>query len=918
VDALELTDQLGATLAVAAPAGQLPPSAVATLEAALTRYRGDFLHGFALRDGQGFEGWMLAEQERLRQLVLAARNALVAHYLACGTPEPGLVHANHVLTTDPFHEEMHRHMLLLLAQAGQRGAALAHYERYCRLLQTELALSPAAETTALYERIRQGELGAAAPTIPGVQAATPAPTALPLPATSFVGREAELAHLTAQLAQPQCRLLTLVGPGGTGKTRLALEAARQLAPAFASGVAFVALAPVASPDLLAATIAAALGFRFSGTQDQETQLLDYLRPHHMLLVLDNCEHLLAGAGLVAAMHEAAPGLTLLATSRERFNLEAEWVEDVAGLDYPVGDRSPELDGEPAELEGYAAIQLFVQRLRQVQPTFQLTAENRAAVLDICQLVRGLPLALELAASWGRSLGCTQIAQEIKRSADFLATSMRDKPTRHRSLRAVFNHSWQLLNAVEQAALSACSVFRGSFSTEAGAAVAAPAGVATKRDSLLVLHTLSALVEKSLLRHEADGRFTMHELLRQFAEEHVQADAAAELAARQRHSTWYGSWLHARQADFSGPGLRAALAELQNDIDNVRAGWAWAVAHSDAEQISRYLPGLVAFYDNQSRFEEAFDTFANALITLSPASVSPLLRAMLLTRQALFGERLGRYDEAEVLLLEALTLLEPLDNACEQGLALRVRGWVAERQGTFEHAKGLYQQSLAHYQRCGDQWGVASAYHGLGSIHEGLKEYAEAQRFTEASLTLRREIGDQRGVAFSLNNLGIIHEMLGNFGEAVRCYQESQTLFLALDDRWAMLLPLSNLGDVATTQGDYQSAYNYYRQGLQIALERAIVPKAMLLLVKMAQLMAQIGADEQAVELLALPLQSPTTEQTFRVQAQQLLETISGRLPMYVVTAALQRGVVRNPPAAATQLNLTLRLPPKTSPEEVLV
>jgi predicted ATPase len=379
---------------------------------------------------------------------------------------------------------------------------------------------------------------------------------LPAEPTSFVGREKELAELLRLLTNPNCRLLTLVGPGGIGKTRLAIQAARAFQQETAQAVYFVPLQSVSSGEGLISAVVDALKFPLSGQAAPQLQLLHYLRDKTLLLILDNFEQFLGAGGalFLPDLLEAAPSVKLLVTSREVLNLQEEWLYPVQALPYP-GDVD-----QTDDITDYSAIQLFVERAQRVRRDFSLV-EEQTSVSRICRLVEGMPLAIELAASWTKTMPCALIAAEIERSLNFLTSKLRNLPEQHRSMRAVFDHSWALLSPEEQRVFKRLSIFRGGFRREAAEQVAGA--------SLL---NLSALVDKSLLRWDPDGRYQIHELLRQYAEEHLH-DALEELAdIHYLHCAYYANFLESRWAGILAGKQREVRAEITADLDNIRAAW----------------------------------------------------------------------------------------------------------------------------------------------------------------------------------------------------------------------------------------------------------------------------------------------------------------------------------------------------------
>jgi predicted ATPase/DNA-binding SARP family transcriptional activator len=552
------------------------------LHRAVELYQGDFLDGFYVSEALAFEEWVLGRRSLLKGHVLQALHTLVTRHLEREEYAAGIDYANNLLAIEPWREETHRHLMVLLARSRQRSAALAQYETCRRVLARELQVEPMHETTALYEHIRA--------------AAAPPPHNLPPQPTAFVGRQAELAEVTRFLSNPGAQLLTLVGPGGIGKTRLALQAAaRCVEPEasydthFADGVFVVPLAVglpgmgEAQPSLIAA-MADALQFSFQGPVHPQAQLLGYLREKRMLLVLDNFEHLVAEARQLGDILRLAPGIKLLVTSRTRLNLQEEWLLELTGLEYPSGGAEGEAPAAQAArpLEAYSAIALFVQQARRVRPGFVLEAASEPAVVRICQLAEGVPLAIELAASWLRVLSGAEILAELEQGLDFLTSSLQNVPARHRSLRAVFEHSWALLPPLEQSLFQRLSVFRGGFRREAAASVVGAS-----------LPLLAGLADKSLLRRNADGRNEVHELLRQYADEHLRADAAEFEQVHDQHCHYYADLLTAYQPQLQGTGaeLQAAMATLNAERENVRAAWNWAVEHRKIVELNQFMDCL---------------------------------------------------------------------------------------------------------------------------------------------------------------------------------------------------------------------------------------------------------------------------------------------------------------------------------------
>jgi len=576
---------------------------------------------------------------------------------------------------------------------------------------------------------------------------------LPIPATSFVGRSHELTRIADLLADPNCRLLTLLGPGGIGKTRLALQAAADQS-SFTDGTFFVHLTPVSAPDLIPSATASALQITFFDSSALRRQLADYLREKHLLLVMDNFEHLLEGLDLLIDLLQAAPHVKFLVTSRERLNIQEEWVLALEGLSFPEGEDS-------APLESYSAIQLFAQRARQVQVNFSLS-ENDSAVRKICQQVEGMPLGIELAATWLRAMSPQQIVAHMESDLGFLTTPLRNVAERHRSLYRVFEQSWKLLSTNEQNVLMRLSIFRG-FNLEAAEQVAGAS-----------LAILAGLTDKSLIRINRNGRYDLHELLRQFAEEQLKTAEAAE-ATRSAHSDYYLRFVAQRDEDIKGRRQQVGLHEIRTDLENIRAGWRWAVDHQQYALITTpVLNCLVNFGEmgNQSVEMHKFLKDAEAV-----------LRAKIV-------------DQAEPLLdqiairVERMNFLtgKPIDNQRLEIILERTRQrgdkseiafclWVMEIHSatTHDHVSQLrvIDESLRLWREIGDDFYVAHALMAWGGYnlihqHEG-KQWIEA---LHESVQIRRHRGDLNNLAYSLLQFTYYCVLMGRFSEVTPLLDEA--------------------------------------------------------------------------------------------------------------------------------------------------
>ncbi len=694
-------------------------------------------------------------------------------------------------------------------EGGERRPS---YQMAARLAQM-LELSPD-ERTAFLQATHVAE--ADTPSAPAeFRRPTQALRNLPTYLTPFVGREQEQGALAQLLALPEHRLISLVGPGGIGKTRLAVEVAAQAA-GFADGICFVPLAPLREPSAIVPAIADALALAASGATDLAAQLLAHLRDKQLLLLLDNLEHLLGAGdlmvGLLGQILAQSPKVTLLVTSRERLRLQTEWVVEVAGLPVPpVALRD--------NLASYPSVLLFCEHARRLQHGFRLEAGDEQAVAEICRLVAGLPLGIELAAAWVRALSPQEIAQELALGLATLSVSPRDLPERHRSLQAVFDHSWRLLSEAERQVLRRLAVFRGGCTREAAAEVAGAS-----------LAALATLVDKSLLRRAGTGHYDLHELIRQFALARLEADRDELAATRARHSAYYAAWLQRQAQPLQGPQLLATLGELSAAIDNIRTAWGWAVAERRVDDIERSVETLHWFCEYRSWFQEGEALFRQATNSLGEG-VAPVRGATLaadqdeaehprvlahaLAAHGYLASRLGQFDAALALIERSLALLPQGDDSLTRSRALAYRGIVSYQMGDYSLARHSLLESLRSARGRADNWTAALCLTWLSMVEHALGDYAAAERAFREGLALWRAIGNPRTTLFCITFCSIALVAQGKHREAQALLHESLSLSTAADDRWGTAMTLHHLGLVAYGQQAYQEAVYLFRETLAL-------------------------------------------------------------------------------------------------------
>ena len=629
---------------------------------------------------------------------------------------------------------------------------------------------------------------------------------LPTPSAPLVGRQDELALAELHLADRHCRILTLFGIGGTGKTRLAIEIARQqaLQGRYPDGVRFVALEALDDPASLPTALAAALGLTLHGDDDVMTQLFRAVGERSMLLVLDNFEHLMDGAGVASELARACPNATLLVTSRERLNLEEEWVLPLGGLAVPPADPA----AEPGQALDYPAVSLFVQRARRADIRFALADEDVPHVCEVCRLVQGLPLGVELAAAWVRSVRCQEIAHELRSNLDFLESGSRNVSARHRSLRAAFEYSLALLTAEQQQLLEALSVFRGGFTKEAARAVTGAR-----------VQDLVALADKSLLAVSVLGRYHVHPLLHQFTAERLGEHPDQLARLRDAHGRYYHQLLRDREEDLGGARHSDAYEALVPDEANLRSAWSWAVEGPHVQMLVASAVPLEALFDVKGRHLEAATLFGEAVDGIGEADPSRHeALGVLSIHQAWAYFSLGRLPSARAAAERGLAWLRPAGEGIKLLKALNTVAATAYGAGEYVDARASWTEALALAREIGQARYVGAVLGNLGAVERALGEFEASHEHQTEALVLAREAGDPAGIISALSNLAALAQRTGALAEARAQLEEA--LQLARDVGYDVMVPtlVHGLGVVHFKQLEYDQALTRHREALRLARE----------------------------------------------------------------------------------------------------
>jgi len=704
---------------------------------------------------------------------------------------------------------------------------------------------------------------------------------LPTQLTAFIGREAELTSLNTLLSDSNNRLITLVAPGGMGKTRLSLEVARQMIPSFRQGIYFVALDRITSAELIVQSVAEVLPISLSSNEDPKSRIRDYLHDKKILFVMDNFEHVLDGATFVQDILTAAPQVQILASSRVKLNLTGETIFNIEGL--TVGEKSSAKD---------SAVQLFVQSAKQNEPKFEPNAAVLPDVTKICHLVDGMPLAIVLAAAWIDTLSVNEIASEIEKGIDLLETEKRDVPGRQRSVRAVIESSWNQVDASAQNLLKQLSVFRGGFTRAAAQEVAGAS-----------LRGLSQLVDKALLRRDPKaGRYAIHELLRQYAEEQLKLSIAEEQAAHEEHAKYFADFMKARWAHLQDKRNNDGLLEIEADIDNIRVAWNYWVNKQNAHYILEFVNSLWLFFEVRGSFMPAIQFFSDATLKLTAREPEVVwARAQLQARQAWFTALIGQPDEGLRMAQESLQILSQInqnDIAVETYHCANINAIFLNKS---EIVIQISQAMMDRAERSGDQWerGFAHIWWAYALVLQ--RQIDKALQAGQEAVSTFESLGNPFGLSVALGIvMAAITLAIGDLEAAKAYFTSSRQAAEEINYLRLLQRTYDGSGTAALLDREVEQAQQFFIKSLRISQECGQTREMLAGLLDLASVHMAQGNLDNALELLAVVLKHPASDQSslnrpgfLRDDAEKLRVQIESRLDHSLYQAAWERGQKQN-------------------------
>ena len=813
---------------------------MADIERAMGLYRGELLADLLVREAATFQEWLGIERVQRRQKVMNLFARQIEFYLVSRRYHEALVSLQRQLQLEPWNEIAHQQMMTTLSHMGDFNGALQQYETCRQCLQDELSVEPMPKTEQLLERIIAARNGRR--------------DNLPTQMMPFVGRPDEINTLHRLLADPQNRLVTVMGLGGIGKTSLALHVAQQLyneqAITFLNGIFFIALGPIRTLEQLLSTIADTLEIPLRQSKDSLAQILDTLYNKELLLVLDDWDSLLDslkrfGGGseaesteIIHTLLDRCPNLSILITSRDPLRLRFEKRVELEGLTIPPDNAY--------SISGYSAADFFLQTANQVHPGFTDTDENRPYIIQICKQLDGMPLGIELAAAWVRVMSCKQIASELH-DLDFLSADMQDLPDRQRSLRAVFDYSWQLMSEQEHDVFMRLSVFSDLFTQETAALISdlTPQILRSLLDHSLVKRANSDAAMGSMENDasinyfdlvpthlntdrlqpiiEVPQCYSLHNIVRQYATEKLAENKNLQYDTRQKHSTYYANFMQKQRERFYTDDHHLALALIRQEKQNVISAWGWALNYVQLDNLDKILDAIEEYYLLAGTFKEAELSARLSVEYLSaklakavePEPQARIMLGRIWAYQARFLAEIDEYDSMLVVSQKLLSLAEETENVEIRATALYLSGFANQQLGRIEQSTNELNESLQLAEGASLSMIIALNLRKLGTMTLWQADYEKAQELFTNELGIWRTLNDRRGEMVALNNLGVLVHQNGDYANAHLYYSDARNLFAQMGDPGRYSHMLNNLGRIYSEQRNFSKAMRYTQRAIQI-------------------------------------------------------------------------------------------------------
>ncbi len=874
------------------------------LEQAVELYRGELLDGFVLKDSEYFQDWLVARREYFHQKALTVLEHLADYHLKRHEYQKAITYARRLVSMDEWREESHVLLMRLLSQDSQRSAALKQYQKCCLILHEEFGVEPQPETVQLYQKIFDNQF-------PGEEQSVPLNN-LPSFGTTFVGRQKEILQTIEYLQTKNRRMVTIVGPGGVGKTRLALHVGQDQLFAFKDGVYWISLDAVETSNALPGNIANALGIELPAKGDAQTHVLNFLRHRDILLILDNYEHLLPESSFITTLLKHASGVSVLVTSREALHLQVEWVVELSGLPWI----------EEKEGEFPAAVLLLEQRAKRIEPQFQIsTKKEYQEALHLCEILDGLPLGIELAASLLKNYTSAEIAELILQDINILSSTLRDVPLRHRSLWVVFEHSWNFLKQEEMQALASLGVFPGRFNAKSAKEICA-----------IPPELLDELCRKSLVRQFAKDMYALHPLLRQYTRRKQSSAGITESEINQKFQTYYVNCAQIWKQDMKSERVQKALDDISHDWLNLTTCWNMALSGKDFEKLNMLTPPFFWFfeikgkiYEGEALFRSALDevrtlhkeeeqvrkfyyrlmtyygwlSFRRGQTDTAGSSLGEVvehgLDSLSIAEQVFITNHLGsvyyetgQKTKAHEMHQKAIRLCENNQVLWEEALTYNHYGSMLSMDGNLDLAAQILQNGSRIAEANQFIWITASILSNLAVLAYFQQDYQTAIDLFLLSNEKSAQYGDlHRSPSVNHNNLAECYAMLGQLDKASKHLEEALRHFSECGNVVFLPYVYNTLAVIHLQAKEYSEARKALNDGIKSAVENQMYTVLNNLLIDNAKYFLLTGRKQQAAKIIYYVAQSPDTIKEGQDKADQLLKEFGEDLHKEVALLAGQ-------------------------------